>query len=146
MHRLALFVAFWGLIGTTTSGCAARTSARDDTTTFPVRGKVLFKGQPIGGARITFHSLPPGRISGNPFALTNSDGSFEVMTYRPNDGAPQGEFAVTVSWAPPRNPNVSEPEDGPERLPRRYQSPDQSGLRVAVQPKENLLAAFELKK
>ena len=111
-----------------------------------MRGKVVFKGQPVAGARVTLHARPADRFKANPFAVTDADGTFDVSTYHPNDGAPTGEFDVTVSWAPPRNPNVSEPEDGPEWLPPRYQKPVRSGLRVTVEAKENHLSAFELKR
>jgi hypothetical protein len=64
---------------------------------YPVRGKVLFEGQPARGATLVLHPL--GNSGANaimPRAFVDRDGGFEVFTYAAGDGAPAGEYAVTV--------------------------------------------------
>jgi hypothetical protein len=60
----------------------------------PVSGKVLWKGQPVTEATITFLSKTGGRSASG---RTSADGSFTLTTNRTGDGAPPGEYAVTVS-------------------------------------------------
>jgi hypothetical protein len=74
------------------AGCS-----RSGPTLYPVRGKVLFEGQPARGATLVLHPLGnsvPNAIK--PRAFVDRDGGFEVFTYAAGDGAPAGEYAVTV--------------------------------------------------
>jgi len=68
----------------------------------------------------------------SPNGITDAEGRFQISTYSVHDGAPDGGYAVTVSWPEIKNPGASEPEYGKERLPKRYQMPDNSGLVVTV--------------
>ncbi len=64
----------------------------------PVRGKVLYKNQPIEGVVLTFH--PTGDKDMRtvlPTALTEEDGSFTVMTGQ-DSGASAGQYTVTAIW------------------------------------------------
>jgi hypothetical protein len=65
--------------------------------TFPVTGKVFFEKKPTEHATIIFH--PIGESGSNvvkPRGKVGSDGSFTLTTYDGNDGAPAGDYAVTV--------------------------------------------------
>src|SRR5262245_14581397 len=68
----------------------------------PVSGKVLFKKTtPAAGALVVFHPVDPARekrIGGKPFATVGEDGSFTLSTYGTDDGAPEGDYGVTVDW------------------------------------------------
>lgn len=59
-----------------------------------VKGKVLFKGEPLAGATITFYGPGSGIAS---TGVSNDAGEFELTTYETGDGAPVGENTVTVS-------------------------------------------------
>jgi hypothetical protein len=75
------------------AGCS-----RSGPTLYPVRGKILFEGQPARGATLVFHPLgnsDPNAVK--PRAFVDRDGTFEVFTYAAGDGAPAGEYAVTVA-------------------------------------------------
>ncbi|MBS0266480.1 MAG: hypothetical protein JSS02_31400 [Planctomycetes bacterium] len=126
-----------------------------------VRGMVLVNGQPAAGARVTFHpaeggkpvfepaktvaagKITPPELSLMPWAIAEADGSFEVTTFEPYDGIPAGDYLVTVSWAPQIS-GGSEPEEGPDRLPPRFQDPKTSGLSVTVEPGETELPPLKI--
>lgn len=61
--------------------------------TFPVHGKVTYRGQPVSGASVTF--LAPGapRLA---TGVTDDQGNFQLSTYHANDGAVPGTHVVTV--------------------------------------------------
>ena len=74
------------------AGCS-----RSGPALYPVRGKVLFEGQPARGATLVLHPLGnSGANAIEPRAFVDRDGGFEVFTYAAGDGAPAGEYAVTV--------------------------------------------------
>lgn len=71
----------------------------------PVSGKVTYKGKEVPvGALVVFHPTDPARekqIGGKPFGKVGDDGTFTLTTYTTGDGAPEGEYGVTVEWRPP---------------------------------------------
>jgi hypothetical protein len=74
------------------AGCS-----RSGPTLYPVRGTLLFEGQPARGATLVLHPLgnaDPKAIK--PRSFVERDGSFEVFTRAAGDGAPAGEYVVTV--------------------------------------------------
>ena len=116
---------------------------------YPVRGHLIIGGQLAGNASIALHwkskggaPSSPGGIPYCPVAVTGPDGAFSVMTLRQNDGAPPGEYAVTLHW-----PDASIPFDECEcpdpklhdRLRGLYSDPKTSPLSVKIVPKENVL-------
>ncbi len=125
-----------GLVAMAAAGCGS--AAMDDVpkvTLHPVAGTVLFEGKPAVGARITLHPLEKADLGlVTPGAEANADGQFAVTTYEFGDGAPEGRYRATVSWSTVLNPEASEPMYGPEKLPRRYQSPETSPLVVEILP------------
>jgi hypothetical protein len=109
--------------------------------TQPVQGKVLFEGRPIPNARITFHLLDEKRTL-RADALVEADGAYALSTYTAHDGAPAGEYAVTVVWLkPPAGDNES---PGPNLLPAPYAKIDTTPLRATVKEGANTFS-FDLK-
>jgi hypothetical protein len=139
--RVSVSVPWLGLLLTLlTSGCANN----GQVAVHPARGQVLFEGKPIPHAIVVLHFLnAPDKIQPQPRALVQDDGSFVLETYGTQDGAPAGEYAVTIEWwlssgdpsddAPPIN-----------HLPARFAKADTSGLRVHVEPGENHFPAIQL--
>src|SRR5688572_10824093 len=81
---------------------ACRKSDRPET--FPVKGKVVVDGKPAKGATVTFH---PREASDRPYiptAQTDDNGEFSLATFETGDGAPAGEYDVTVIWHVRYNP------------------------------------------
>jgi hypothetical protein len=115
---------------------------------FPVRGQVLYEDKPTPGALVIFHPLgDPDPRAPRPIARVGADGTFSPTTYRTEDGAPAGEYAVTVAWVLEQdNQNTPREEQKPPRnlLPDRYAKPETSGLRICIQAEPNELPPFRL--
>ena len=67
----------------------------------PVKGQVFYKGEPAAGAMLAFHPKGSIGVPNKPTATAGADGSFTVSTLAANDGAPDGEYGVTVVWLKP---------------------------------------------
>ncbi len=109
----------------------------------PMKLSVFHRNQPAAGAFVVFHPVDPAfekRIGGKPFGYVKDDGSVELTTYAPSDGAPEGEYAITVDW---RTKGAGEGKfsfgeeggkaTGPDRLGGRYGNPQQPQLKKSVQ-------------
>jgi hypothetical protein len=127
----------------TQASCRAKPSRAP---VFPVRGKVFYRGQPAAGALVFFLPLHDA-LADKPHGKVDAAGAFEISTYRLNDGAPPGEYAVTILWPGPNphsNGEGDEDNQGPDQLGGRYTSGTNSTwhVKVAEQPIE--LDPFEL--
>jgi hypothetical protein len=112
---------------------------------FPVSGEVFVKGRPADGAVVTFFKEGADLTAGQPSATVQPDGSFKLTSYLPEDGAAEGEYRISLSWREAIGGSLSDPEYGPEKLPKKYLSPESSGLQASVSPTTNTLPAFEIK-
>jgi hypothetical protein len=96
---------------------------------YPASGKVEFVGKPLANASIFLH--PVGVKAANfprPRAVVGADGTFVLGTYRKDDGAPPGDYKVTVQWFHKANPR-----DMPRNvLPPRYAGAETSGLTLRI--------------
>ena len=106
---------------------------------YPVAGTLTVSGQPAANAMVAFHPLDQaGSQTTLPVASTGPDGTYRLTTYAAGDGAPVGEYAVTVVW-----PDDSQPHDECEdvvkhdRFKGRYADPAKSPWRVTVGPGTN---------
>jgi hypothetical protein len=115
---------------------------------YPIVGKVLVDGRPAHHAQVVFHAVnPPAAPEGltiRPFAVVEADGSFRPSTFLTADGAPSGDYKITITW-PETRVEQGEEIAGPDRLAGVYAHPANSNLSVTVQPGENNLPPFELK-
>ena len=112
-------------------GCGRSPSDIPQVPLHKVTGTVTLDGKPIAGARLALHAIQGAKADDiTPTGVTDDNGQFQISTYQPMDGAPEGSYSVTVSW-PEVLSGGSDPEYGPERLPVRYQDPDKSGLVIA---------------
>lgn len=113
---------------------------------FPVSGTLTFQGMPATGALVTFHPVDsPLPAALQPNGKVADDGSFKLTTYESGDGAPAGNYAVTVFWPEPPASPVEAPDSGPDRFRGRYLDPQKSTWRVTVTDGTNALEPFELK-
>jgi hypothetical protein len=60
-----------------------------------VRGRVTVKGQPLTRGTISFVATDPERP--NATGQIGADGSYDLQTHEPGDGAQLGDYKVTVS-------------------------------------------------
>lgn len=136
-----------------TAGALGMTSCGSDgEPVYPVRGQVLYKGRPTEHAYVVFH--PQGGSQEvqkiRPYGSADSEGYFSLTSRESGDGAPAGEFKVTVVWPGPArgmDPNNPDPElatAGPDRLLGRFANPETTTLRATVSSGSNNLEPFEL--
>jgi len=114
--------------------------------TYSVTGELTIRGKPAEGADLRFYEIR-GRTPGmaRPYATTDSDGRFTVSTYGMNDGAPVGEYQVSVSWKGPlRGASPDQRDAMPELLPPRFADPTTSGIQVRIVRGENSLGTIDL--
>lgn len=138
------------LLSFTIAGCGGSTGPKP----VPVKGKVMLKGKPVDGAEVTFLSTTAGRSASG---RTNADGTFSLTTMKTGDGAPPGDYVVTISKIETKGKKGGPETDvaagvyGPEyasqmaaaasgemskvfdnKLPEKYASPAESGLKRTV--------------
>lgn len=97
--------------------CFAGCGDSSKPATLPATGSVTFKKKaPAAGALIVFHPTDAAlekKIGGKPFATVRDDGTFALTCYREGDGAPEGEYGVTVQWnAKPREGKLALSSEG----------------------------------
>lgn len=108
----------------------------DQRQVFPASGTVSFRGKPIPDATVRLHPVAPPE-DGKPVYLSRGrveeSGNYAISTYAVADGAPAGEYRVSLSWQGPLS-GLSEDEVDAlrELLPRKYTSPQTSGLTVMI--------------
>ncbi|MFM7059445.1 MAG: carboxypeptidase-like regulatory domain-containing protein [Planctomycetota bacterium] len=127
----------------------------DRPTLVQASGRVTLAGAPVAGATVSFQPVAGGRPCSG---LTNANGVYTITSYEENDGAPVGEHKVVIikiagpgasapaEAAPAEDPSLSlstmegpgddgQPPKQPETqylVPKKYSSPDTSGLTVQV--------------
>lgn len=111
--------------------------------TYSVKGSVFVDGQPAKEAFVTFHPRvgEPGKTL-IPSAKVDETGAFSVSTYVAGDGAPAGEYDVTIKWPVRYNP-ISTLWEG-DKLKGRYSNPQKTELKVTVEQKATELQPFKL--
>lgn len=110
----------------------------------PVRGEVYVNGKPAAGAVVELRAADDAeRDQFRPHGICGPDGSFRLTTFRSNDGAPVGDYALTVTWPLPPRPGTD--EDGPDRFTGRHADPRRPPQRVAVTAGTNDLGRIDLK-
>jgi hypothetical protein len=114
---------------------------------YPVSGRILVNGQPANQALVTLfetNEAPLDATGGviRPQGWTDADGRFTLTSspHTMNDGAPAGEYRVTVTWPAHRSGFGM----GPDKLGGKYAKAETSGLTVRIDEKKNALAPLEL--
>lgn len=124
-------------------GCSGATQDPNRPKTYPVKGTVTHKGQPVEGAMVTFMAqTPEGRGA---TGRTDASGQFLLTTFGGNDGAMAGDYKISVSKiqvegalsqeeaqkyqekGKPLPPTVTK-----DLLPAKYKNAATSGLKTTV--------------
>lgn len=109
--------------------------------TYPAAGRVTINGMAPEGARVHLH--PVGKKvdqrNSSPWGIVQKDGKFTLSTYQKGDGAPLGEYKVTLRW--PFEPN--EPDLG-DRLGFAFTTPEKSQWQVTITTGDNELPPIQL--
>ena len=115
---------------------------------YPVHGQVLdANNRPAAGALVVCHPVDTGdakRIK--PLAYVDEKGAFALTTYEKEDGAPEGEYAVTIEWRERSANPFADNREGKDRLHGRYSDPKTSKLRLKIDKQaDSVLPPIELK-
>lgn len=120
--RAKTLLVFIALLLPAATGCEP-----DYPETAPVSGRVTLSNEPVSGGEIQFWPedgmMATGRIE--------SDGSYRLTTFQPDDGAILGEHRVAIRAEGPIGAS------GLITVPERYQNPETSGLVRQVKPGSN---------
>ena len=136
------------LILSLVSGCSGERAL-----TTAVHGKVTFKGQPLGGGVIAFHpvKIDAGLPSRTAQGAIDAEGHYTLSTFKLDDGAVPGEYAVTV-FNPPAAAPIDEYSKAPKSgqgvtIPAHYADAQRTPLKatVSVPPGGAQQIDFELK-
>lgn len=103
---------------------------------YPVSGKVTVQGEVPDGALVVFNPAQPIAGDLHPSAKVGADGTFKLTTYEADDGAPAGDYLVTVQW----NKLVKKGNDysaGPNAVPPAYATKEKTPWKVTVAPSAN---------
>ena len=117
------------------SGCG---SSRDPNwlPVFPATGKVSFQGAAPGGAYVVLHpkqaNSPVAASNVSPHAAVEPDGTFKISSYSASDGAPPGDYVVTLEWKKTVKDSRGEPGPGPNVLPAKYAQAATSPITVTI--------------
>lgn len=129
------------LCGLLTSGCNERASEQQR---YPVRGTVLLNDAPLAEAMVVFHPKIVDDHMPRPVAQTNAAGEFVLTTLTPADGAPAGEYSITVELRAKVQIGEELVREGADLLPRRFRIPQESGLAYTVTEGNNVVPPLKL--
>lgn len=119
-----------------TSGCSEQKS-------FPVEGKVTFKGggdaKELAGYGVTFESQEQ-KVSAS--GEVQADGTFKMSTFTEGDGAVPGKHKVAIT---PKPPELDKPSPKP-LIDLRYADPAQSGIEVEVKKEKTNPITIEVER
>jgi hypothetical protein len=116
------------------------------TPVYKTAGKVTFQNQPIDGAFLVLHPKNSiGTELPRPIAHVKPDGTFEPTTFESGDGAPVGEYIVTVEWHRLVQAGGGW-VPGPNLLPPKYASPATSDVVVQIAEGQNQLPEITLRR
>lgn len=116
------------------AGC----SSSNNPKTYPVTGKVTYRGQPVTSGMIMLTPVDGGH------AATGSlerDGSFRLTTFEKDDGAVPGSYQVAIQAFPAEGAGLPGAEFAgkPPPIPPKYASAMSSGLTAEITAGENTL-------
>ncbi len=133
--RLASTLLTGLLIATT--GCGDKTEvAPPPSGMHPVKGKVKSEVGSVTGFTITFH--PKSAEARASSGEVKADGSFELHTLLPNDGASDGEYKVF--FVPPLGNKRS------SAIPTKFQNAEETDVTATIKPDTTDLGTITLKK
>jgi hypothetical protein len=147
--RIRFSPSWWRWLVCLLAACCASCSGGGGLN--PVKGKVLYKDQPLKGAVVTFH--PKGTTdvyTVRPVGLTGEDGTFTLTTGR-DDGAPAGEYVVTficseeITARPGKGAISTAAPETRDRFDGAFANAERSIFRVEIKKGPNELEPFHLK-
>ncbi len=114
---------------------------------YPVSGKVTYKGSPASGATVFFRRPGGDRMDDHMImGIVEEDGSFELVSGLPGKGTPPGAYDVLIEWKRGiiGDPSKGRPHQAADVLKGRYADPKHPLLHATVEAKATNLPPFEL--
>jgi len=125
------------------TGCGDSGPKREGPPTYPVSGVVTHGGAAVQGATVRFERADG---SGASTGRTDAQGKYVLATFEPGDGAPAGDYRVTIvkmeggggaEAVLEEDPNYTGAEEAEEVevknvLPEQYANAETSGLTATV--------------
>jgi hypothetical protein len=121
----------------------------------PVSGKVSVNGQAASGVLVLLHPAEGSAAAQGgvvPSATTGEDGTFQLSSYGQDDGAPLGEYSVTIQWYQSETKSTRGKPAIPAGFARRsdrfhgkYNDPKKSPWQVTITEGTNVLKPIEVK-
>ncbi len=120
--------------------CGSRERARKKT--YAVTGKVTVDGSAEAYVKVVANAKEAGdpNYPVLPQAVTKEDGTFQLYSYQPGDGAPPGEYTLTFTWQEPQGLRYG----GPDKLKNRYSNPAKSTFPLKIEKSKVDLGTIEL--
>jgi hypothetical protein len=146
----ALSVAAGALVAVlllTSVGCGSSSPAR--LPVFHTTGQVKIQGHPAAGAFVVLHphGMPgkgPDGVVVRPHGIVHSDGTFELTSYETGDGAPAGEYSVTLELRKVVKYPSGDSGPGPNLVPKKFTKPETSTIIVEIVEGQNELKPIVL--
>jgi hypothetical protein len=124
------------------AGCGAKDEIPGRLPTYAITGEVFVDGQPAVDAFVYLNPAGADRPRLRPYAQVDNTGKFAVSTYETRDGAPAGEYVVTIEWLTYQP--LGNQWSGPDKLGGRYAKPSESNLRLTVEEQQREPVRYEL--
>lgn len=138
LKQRGFWVACTMLLAMMATGCGGERRVP----TFVATGTVVAAdGSPVPHALVVLHPEDQASTVPKPRGTTDDQGRFQLSTYATNDGAPEGNFVVTLEqWY------RDDPNDAPKNhLPPTLGKVESSGIRVAISKGENTLEPIQIR-
>ncbi len=122
------------------AGCARSDRER----VYPVHGQVLLNGKPLPQAIVTFHQQS-GADKALPSGQTDAEGRFTLTSFEPGDGAPEGEYAISLVCFRTREIRKGDDDTARNIVPARYANAATSNLTAKIVKGDNQLQPLHVK-
>ena len=133
------------LLGLTAILALACAACGNKNNLYPVSGSVTYNGSPATGAAVFFHRQGGDAMSEQLImGLVQDDGSFDLVCGSLGQGAPPGEYDVTLEWKRFIGQNKGRPQHGPDKFKGRYADLKRPRFHASVKAERNHLAPFEI--
>jgi hypothetical protein len=129
-----------------TAACVAGNGCKQNPRVVPVAGMVLYNDKPLPFGTIMFQPDRGQPASGE----IQSDGSFKLSSYAPDDGAVPGRHIVSITCYEGQRPSMTKADDAGETslgkllIPLKYTRTGSSGLSAQIEDAPNQSVEFKL--
>ncbi len=140
----AILIAVW--IGMPAARAWLHVEEKPPLETYPIVLDVFQGDKPATGAQVVLHAQKHHHLDvfiPRPTGIVDAKGRARIRTFQPDDGAPVGEYILTIKW----HKLVVQGEDsvqGPNLVDEKFSVPGTSPFRVVVHPKVNQVPPLTL--